>query len=614
MTGPEDLVRKIRCIGLALGRAHIGHVQKSQPHHPSWEDCAHEPMFAFSSFTFSQHTARTWIPFDLSITIVSVHCCGIVQAGGELLGAATLTENNGYRNLPVCKEPRYAERNPSTSFTLYDISYSALIAERVFSIPELTLLVLKLAPPRTWPTLCLLNWNCAGIVQPYIWKSVACHTLTTVKKIQPHIRQHVHHAESLNLDSLPQPTLSAILQELSSFVCLPNIASLVLCNSKITLNQLSALLAKLPHLKEVDIRGCVLHKHALEVLAQCINLESMAFFHENVFLSQGYNMDTAFAPWTRLRRLSITVPPNADLSAYQFEEAINRSQLDMEWLELSTPHWKTNTIERIIMRNSKLKRLVLRNCGLAGKGWMVVLPSLTNLEYIAAHDSMGFMFLRTFEKHLRVIQSSPSIQHIVLGGYRIQDHEFKTLAETATALNSLTLTHCTISSQGLRHIIDHCVKLDRLRVQVFHTIGGFKGLFKDGPWPCSELQELELIDISWSQADMASQETMKESLETMWKSLNNLSRLRVLTLRQVNMSRPTTLYLQCFGAHTNLQQLCLTGHGSWTYQELFWIAENFPGLEEFRCNDMEMDTSLWAWMQKNRPDVQLFPAKPVDWE
>jgi hypothetical protein len=332
----------------------------------------------------------------------------------------------------------------------------------------------------------------------------------------------------------------------------------------------------------------------------------MAFSHENVLLSPEFDPSNAFRPWTRLRQLSITIYPYTvtGLSAHQLEEAISKSQLDLASLELSTPYWKVDTIAGIIMRNPNLKRLALINCNLSEQDWTPVLPSLANLHSITFHSSEPC----TFESPLRVTQACPLIQHLDLKGFHIFGKQFKSLAETATALTSLTLDFCQFTPSGLRLILEQCAGLESLQVRTLSGLGAVKGFFKEGPLACSKLQELIIHGIIWTQGEN-SEEIAKKSLETMWTTLKKFTRLRVLTLRHVLRTDSNGLGIHWFGAPSSLEWLCLTGHVSWTEQDLAWIAEQLPRLDVLEYDSKEMDTTLLSWLQKNRPDVRLIPAK-----
>ena len=474
----------------------------------------------------------------------------------------------------------------------------------MLSIPELVLLVLELASSRTWPALCLLSRTCNEIVQPHIWKTIACHTPLAFRKIQPHIRNNAHHVETLKIDALTQPYVSNLLQELSHFQSFPNLTSLILCDSQVTLDQLSALLAKVSQLKEIDIQRCHLRKHPLEVLAPCKNIESMAFSHRNVLLSPEFDLNNAFSHWKRLKRLSITAYQDTGigLSARQFEQVIiNKSQLDLESLELCAPYWKTETIAGLIMRNSNLKRLVLRNCMFSEQGWTQVLPSLANLQSIALHNE----YRRSLDDRLKTFRACPLVQHIELNGFLIYSQQLKALAQDVTALSSLTLTKCSYTADELRHILDLCTGLERLQVHELKGYGTVVTLFKEGPWACGKLKELVFSDIVWTPYGMESGLLLKEALETMWTGLRKLTQLRVLTLRHVHRTDAIGLGIHWFGAPSSLECLCLTGHGSWKKWDIAWIAEHLPRLDVLEYDSKEMYRAQWSWLREKRPDVQL---------
>ncbi|KAF9365867.1 hypothetical protein BGX34_007816 [Mortierella sp. NVP85] len=452
----------------------------------------------------------------------------------------------------------------------------------MFSIPELTLLVLELVSPRVWLTVCLLNWDCAEIVQPHIWKSIACYTPATFKKIQPLIRKHVHHMESLNFDTWPQSLVSDFLKELSPFRVLPNIISLSLFNSPITPDQLSELLKKLPQLKEIDIRGCVLNRHAMEVLAQCINLESMAFSHENAPLSPGYSFDAAFSPWIRLRRFSVSIQANVDLllSFQHLQDAANKSQLDLESLELSTSFYRLDAQQ---------------------------LPSWGSLQSTTVH--MGTL------KHMRVMQEHLCDHHMDVGSSQISSYDFSPLARATAALTSLTLDCCHFSSSRLREIVDECFGLEILRVDVLEGFEAVWGLFAGRPWACFKLQELVFNKINWSAGGGEKMYGFYENpLEAIWKSLSHLHRLRVLTLRHVHktsdggIGSDSPRSKDWFGVSRHLAKLCLTGHGGWQTKDLDWVADSLPLLEVFEYNEGDIYTTQLASLRKRRPDIQVTPV------
>ncbi|KAK3807906.1 MAG: hypothetical protein J3Q66DRAFT_86139 [Benniella sp.] len=165
-------------------------------------------------------------------------------------------------------------------------------AERVLSIPELVLLVFQQASPWTWPTLCLLSRTCNEIVQPHVWKTVSCNSIGTFRKIFPHIRKHADYVETLRINTLPESSVSDLVREISPIKALPNLTSLSIRHSKIPVYHLSSFLAKLPQLKEIVLQECSLSKNPLEVLAQCKNIESMAFNYGDILLRPEYGFQS----------------------------------------------------------------------------------------------------------------------------------------------------------------------------------------------------------------------------------------------------------------------------------------------------------------------------------
>ncbi|KAK3807905.1 MAG: hypothetical protein J3Q66DRAFT_374627 [Benniella sp.] len=491
-----------------------------------------------------------------------------------------------------------ADSNNESNGSLDSNNQERSAAERVFSIPEIVLIMSKQASPWTRLTLCLLSKTCSEIVPPLIWKRVSCNTIDTFKKIKPHIGQRVHCIEALNIDMLPAPFVSSLLQEISPFQVLPNLTSLSIRDTGISLDQLSTLLAKVPQLKDIALERCALPKNPLEVLAQCKNIESMTFGYGNVLLPGGFDLSTAFSPWTRLRRLSILWPDSRTAATNrQFDEILNRSQLDLESLEWSIPCWQTDIIAGIITRSPNLKRLALNNCDLSESRWIQVLPSLANLQSITFHNAVGG--IQPFSNRYRVFQACPLIQHVDLKGFNILHQHFKVLAKTATALTSLTLGECQFPPDGLRQILDQCNGLERLQVHKLTGAGSLKKLFEKGSWACTKLQELRFHNIVWTTNH--GEATTKEYLDTMWKSLSKLSRLRVLTLRHVHRSDSLGLAIHWFGAPSSLENLHLAGHGSWMEEDLEWIAEHLPRLEKLMILRKEMDTVLQSWLYMNRP-------------
>jgi len=389
----------------------------------------------------------------------------------------------------------------------------------------------------------------------------------------------------MNLDSLPQQSLSNFLQGLSPFRILPSIISLSLCNSQITPDQLSALLVKLPQLKEIDIRGCDLHKHALEVLAQCINLESMAFSHENAPLSEGHSLDSAFSPWIQLKRFSVAIRPDIDLllSFQQLQEAASRIRLNLESLELSASFCRLDT--------------------LSPRSW-------GSLHSVTIHMS-------TLKRPMEVIQEYLST-HIGVGRSRVSSYKFRPLTHATKALTSLTLDCCEFSSIRLRGILDQCVGLERLHIHLIMGPEAVWDLFGGSPWTCTRLQELVLNRIVWSSGDSRLCGFYEDPLEATWKSLTNLHRLRVLTLRHVNRTGGNGLAsnslsaMDWFGVSRCLERLCLTGHGAWRTRDLNWVADSLPFLEKLEYNEEDINKTQLAWFQEHRPDVRLAMAAPSE--
>ncbi|KAF9987247.1 hypothetical protein BGZ65_004517 [Modicella reniformis] len=340
----------------------------------------------------------------------------LLKKGGEGLLSVTI----GRKNQPLILTPT-----------------SALTAEQVLSIPELTLLLLNLSPPWSWPTMCLISKSCAHVIQPRIWKVVVCNTPTTFARIQPYFRKQAHLVQILDLASMPQPWISDLLLELSYLQALPNIITLTLRNSKVTTVELSSLLEKLLQLREIDIRDCTLDKHPLEILSPCRKIESMAFTQDEIPLSSEHGPESIFNSWPQLRRLNISRWADHDtiIPTLQLEEVIRTSRLDLESLELTL--------------------LCLSDCRFSGPVLAHMAASLVFLQSITVRHCA----LVTTQDLLMVAQSCPSIRHVDLAGFTINDEMFGLFARAASTLVSLVLTDCIFSSAGLKQVPEHCVGL-----------------------------------------------------------------------------------------------------------------------------------------------------------
>jgi hypothetical protein len=167
----------------------------------------------------------------------------------------------------------------------------------------------------------------------------------------------------------------------------------------------------------------------------------MTFTYGYDCLPKGFDLSTAFSPWTRLQRLSIQIVLDtaSDSSLQRLGEGIQRSQLELELLEIYIPLY--GTIEGIIVRNSNPKRLILSCCNISQQGRTQAPPSLASLQSVEFHDSG----MNTMESQLRVFQACPLIRHIDLQHLYIPSHQLKVIADTTTALTSLSLTCCTFA-------------------------------------------------------------------------------------------------------------------------------------------------------------------------
>ncbi|KAF9365866.1 hypothetical protein BGX34_007815 [Mortierella sp. NVP85] len=312
----------------------------------------------------------------------------------------------------------------------------------------------------------------------------------------------------------------------------------------------------------------------------------MAFSHENTLLPTEHGENNIFDLWTRLRRLSVDIiqGTNQGLSFLQIEDAISQCQLNLESLTLSST------------------RLELR---------APALPS-ASLRSVTFHTGIDIYTGRTrsFAKHLKLIQASPLIQHIDLKGFRIRNDELKALGGTCKGLTSLVLMSCNYACNGLRYVLDLCASLERLHAHGIEGVYGVSAvwwLFGGASWACRDkLQEL-VLNIVWTERDTRqSKEFSGRLLATMWDALNKLSRLRILKLKHVGRSDPFGIGIQWgIKLPRRLERLCLTGHRSWTREDVVWIAENLKQLDELEYVDKEMDKALRFWMQKSRRDMRL---------
>ncbi|KAF8986433.1 hypothetical protein BGZ46_003540 [Entomortierella lignicola] len=193
-------------------------------------------------------------------------------------------------------------------------------------------------------------------------------------------------------------------------------------------------------------------------------------------------------------------------------------------------------------------------------------------------------------------------------GITIPSDVFELIAKSATHLVSFSIDRSESSYGGVRSIPIYCRKLLHLKIGVMSKSEvPFNSLFEGPSWNCHDLEEFTLEKVHWSSAELRYELVRDHTMETVWRVLASLRKLRVLALKGLDHKKYTYKKkgFRQLETLSFLERLHLSGLGSWEYTDVLWVVETFQWLETFAYAKNELSTPLWAWLRHNRPDLQL---------
>ncbi|CAO3574449.1 unnamed protein product [Mortierella alpina] len=398
---------------------------------------------------------------------------------------------------------------------------------------------------------------------------------------------------TLDFDMRICPRLvSRILKSLSS-TPFPALRSLRLQDSIIRTDEFVDAIQHLPGLRAVDLKDCQLNVHPLNLLAQNSLIESIAFTQDDVPLDPKHA--NVFASWPHLKDLSIKgiYDPNAIGPTLILQEVIDGSDLQLRSLELEDlPTWSGATVSRLIANSPRMQKLWLKRCRVPKD--TTYPSSLVSLQIIPEEHVPGGLLAileaKALLPHLRIIKLSraqispdrlammfPSLQVLWLG---------------ATCFSFISPAAILRSFPLLR------------RLHVGNVSVSWSDLYLEGG---GQLEELTFgaVRIAKERREPQRSQSVGTLQNEFYAHLGRLTTLRRLELNFLLTGQKQPPSVHQLGRLSRLEHLTLMGGGSWTFQDVQWLAGSLVDLEVLRCRGSEMSTPLWSWLRLNRPDLKV---------
>ncbi|KAF9272675.1 hypothetical protein BGZ68_002214 [Mortierella alpina] len=468
-------------------------------------------------------------------------------------------------------------------------------------IPELLMHIVECIPPRYWPSMCLVSRLWCQTLQPLLWRHISFHTdedgTRQAGKLSPFLYTLGQHIHTLNFALFTHSRAAALILKELSTTLYPALTSLRLQELDISTEQLADAIQHLPRLRAVNLKYTRLTIHPLNLLAQHSLIESIAFTQDDVPLDPTHA--NIFQSWPYLKDLCITGMDDFEAigPTLLLQELIAGSSLQLQSLELEDlPSWSEATVSHLIANSPNMQKLWLDGCKIPEHHLATTPPaSLVSLQILSEENTPeGLVAIMEANPRLRLLHITQPVRGDLVPGR---------LAAMCPALEALRLHESVLSATSPVMILKNFPQLRRLYLHDVHVC--WSDLCFDD---ACQLEELTLDPILLKKE--APQRTCARGAvgprDAFWSRLGRLTKLRRLELNFLNthLTRlPEEVYQ--IQSLTRLEYLRLMGVGSWSYDDVRWLAESLVDLEEMRCSRTEMSTPLWSWLRTNRRDLHI---------
>ncbi|KAG0216082.1 hypothetical protein BGX28_005977 [Mortierella sp. GBA30] len=474
-------------------------------------------------------------------------------------------------------------------------------------IPEILLAVLEFTTPHDRPALRLVSklWSKIGNVLLWRHVSIRDNFRSIVRRIIPFLNTNKHLIRSFDFSYVCSVAAISYVMDAcdSSF---PALTSLILQDSDVTKEQLVGILRGAPRLLNVDVRNCHWSTHPLELLCQNNLLQSVAFTQDETCLDP--DRKGILRSWPDLKKLVImgTDIDEAAGPTLLLQDVLQEGSDSLESLELAyCSFWTDRVISNVITKLPKLQRLSLNGCETP-----IILVSSPPTSLVSLEICWPLTKIKNDMAYLiALLEASPHLRHFCYTPPLYGIPPVERLASTWQHLETLELHFAygldlSVSDfNALKQLLRECHQLQHLHI---HNLkGAWWEFFEGTSWGCYQLQELEIRGIYWKPISESLQQ-FEKGLKRMWAQISQLKNLRQLQMGLQGRGRAWIgQEVRALCALTRMEQLSLVGTGFWAFEDVQWLAESFPWLEEFDCTQSEMSTDLWAWIRRSRESVRF---------
>ncbi|KFH69558.1 hypothetical protein MVEG_04369 [Podila verticillata NRRL 6337] len=183
-----------------------------------------------------------------------------------------------------------------------------------------------------------------------------------------------------------------------------------------------------------------------------------------------------------------------------------------------------------------------------------------------------------------LVSTGHGLRELVLSGVPVHAEAMTRFGPYLNNLHKLDLSRAILRDyNGVIAAIQHCHSLRELTINSFSRKPVWEAVVRS----CPELQAFHAV------CTLA------------------LTRLRVLefyNLEDHARHSVSSEALHHLGTLTRLERLCLLRCGSWSFEDLRWVLESFPLLDEFEFSRMDVSIPNHGWLVANAGSVRLISS------
>lgn len=446
------------------------------------------------------------------------------------------------------------------------------------------------------------------MVLPFIWKTVS----NTRPPALPAMKKYARLIRTLDFSCLDTNQFDIFMEIMVNNLEaeFTGVRTLKLANYDITHSDLLSILTRLPSLRALDIKHIKLKDspsfslfHLLSNFQQLDSL-SLEFSKEDILEASSQD---------NLRPLSNLVELRLHLTGL----AGSVSFLDLSIIPAQLPRLRVLDIKKVFVQEPTLtdllvstghglRELVLSGVPVHAEAMTRFGPYLNNLHKL----DLSRAILRDYNGVIAAIQHCHSLRELTINSFS-RKPVWEAVVRSCPELQAFHAV-CTLGGiyslppKAFTVLQGGCKKLRRLKT--YHSLTRARCLQYSKVWGCFQgLEELSLT-CGWRTESF---QVDVQDMRTIFSALSALTRLRVLefyNLEDHARHSVSSEALHHLGTLTRLERLCLLRCGSWSFEDLRWVLESFPLLDEFEFSRMDVSIPNHGWLVANAGSVRLISS------